>query len=538
MFHLSTLLRLARYKLTILIASALVLLFMVSVTSFFLQYAPSTGARSIGPYPTLPVTRGQSAGPARAQEVTYASLFSQSKQHPNIRVASWSAQLDTASVNASSSALVHLLQPTPSVELYEHLKRILFGENDTYTTSNSADRWMVVLQQPDSALLYMNKQDGSFLYQTATPAAQLDTSIAQPDAVNALIEQLLPSQLLQLSTIETQQDTTRYTYARAESSAVGRTAGQPWSLVGGYETNTDVASESAQMEHIVSSDGTVRVIVQDDGVVSIVSTLRLLNTDKKAVSLKLQTPAQALEKIRRGIHTNTFVLPSMSMSLSELGRLYANSTISLSRVTLTRGEFRYLHELPGVSQVALSPQYVFWGTGVLPSGHEARVLVTSAAVATSETGAGHDGSSSLQKLAQVAMIRGKAYSQQQSTILFDQVRQLVDTRASGRSVSQVAGLSDNPGTKSVRNAFVSCPSTRGITPLVFTRSDTGVLLGLFVAADQSLRWYVLPAAATVDQIAHTIDSSARTLRQSPTAQTLIDIVNKAESTPLPCPTAL
>ena len=531
----------------VLIGSALILLLLIALTTFFLQSASRTGATVSGPFPTLPVSAGNTRAAAGDQRITYTSLLAQAPTLPTVRAASWSATFDESSVSATSSAQAYLLRPSASQALFESLTTLLFPTVSPIINQTDARYLTQVGNANDSALLYMKKISGSFLYYAPNGGVELSAESEFGAQLQDLVAQLFGGdKTIQLSAQYAQPSTPAVEYFEfhRNKASIGLPVAQPFGLLGGgslsqatlQDAGDGLEVDTASIEKNVAGYNTITVGVKDSRIVSIRSTMRFLNTQAPSSALNLTNVDGALDRLRAG-KGMIYVAPTVGASAR---RVFARPNLELAQAQIDEVELMYVEDVPFLSQLTLSPHYVFSGQGVSAGGELVRFVATvPAASAITTKNAQSSQRASLQKQVQAGSVRGSSKTQQQST--FTMESQQTIARAASRSAqskSDVAGVFDSESGAALRAALAKCSQTNSMAPVHFGVNETGALLGLFIDQDQlETQWFGLPKEISIRELYNVLEQA-----QGGSVQVRADesarLINTAEATSLPCPIIL
>lgn len=256
---------------------------------------------------------------------------------------------------------------------------------------------------PESALLYLQKKTGSFMYkategylQTSSPATELE-----PQRMQEFVNKLIDDPTIKLSGNYQKKSIPGVVYYEfhRDWNAIGLPIVSMMGLFNMPEqvklSHLESAKERRSIAELLKPDqdimqttdgtdgrarvndfNTMTVGVKNGRVVTVVSNLRLVAD--QAVTSPVIPYAEAVRRLDTNQHAQILTSPSGTGKLDHAA-VYPQNKATLRSVTVTDSRLVYLEELPYVVQSQLVPYYLFKGYGVLNSGYRVNVLAAVAA---------------------------------------------------------------------------------------------------------------------------------------------------------------
>lgn len=383
-----------RTKTVVMTATGVFLLLFVavSVVSFFRRQSAVQQTGMISPTPS-----------SKAKTIMTGDL-SNLPSFPQASVQKWGF-LGAASIAGRDTASASLFPLRSNLTRADFTRLSLkLGMQPQFAEEND-ERVMAGSESgQESAVLYLQKKTGSFLYKATDGYGRTSSSAAElePQRMQEFASTLVADPTVKLAASYRKKSMPGVTYYEfyRDWSAVGlpvvsmlglfnmpeqvklsqlESAKDRRSIASSLKPDLDItATTDATDGRVRANDfNTITVGLKNGRVVTIVSKLRLMG-DQGMSNSSVIPYVDAVKRLETNQYAQILTSPAGSGKLDH-SAVYPQNKATLRSVTVTDSRLTYLEELPYTAQSQLVPHYVFRGYGVLTSGYRVDVLAAVAA---------------------------------------------------------------------------------------------------------------------------------------------------------------
>lgn len=237
----------------------------------------------------------------------------------------------------------------------------------------------------ESAVLYLQKQSGAFVYRATDGIAVVPTGLNQPEPqrMQQFVNRLIGDPIVRLT--QTYQDSQDKSIIKYEFHRDQKLTRLPvvnlmglFNIPAGKTLSDIIKPDNMADKPSGASFNSLVVGTREGRIISIVSALRFPNHEVPVNNESLVPYIEAVRKLDANQYSDIRISPIGGVP--SYNELYPSETAELRSVTVTDSILAYLEEIPNAKQTVLVPYYVFRGYGVLSSGYQVNVLATVAAV--------------------------------------------------------------------------------------------------------------------------------------------------------------